>query len=411
MTLSKTNYTNKLLSLTFVIISLVLFYRRPDAFYHAQFYGDEGGAHFKEAYEHSFSCLFSTWQGYYHLVPRLFAYFAVSVRMPLEVIPFLFTYAWLAIFFFLIWFLWKRIEFNDLQKLFLSIAIVLVPLQSEVFMNQTNMQWVMVLFPIIIFSSQNEEKNNRWFYIDVILLVLSGFTGPNFIVLLPLFIFLLFSLKNNSKRKILYLLAIITGVIGVIALSQNGVVNRTEGDFTLWNKGFIQLIFVQYAFLFIGKFSFLMPFIVMSLGVIGILLFFVYAFMQSWKQYKQNCFLFICLVSGLLFLAVTLVAYRNNPSLLSPYYRSVRNFYIPALLFVWALMWFVFTYKNATKLLIALMLLFSVELILFVGSEQFERIDMKPYSSKLYLADSLSMRISPEGWAINLGKPHHSIKQ
>ena len=179
-----------------------------------------------------------------------------------------------------------------------------------------------VLFPIIIFSSQEEDKNNKWFYFDCIVLVFSGFTGPNFIVLLPLFLFLLLSSKNNNFRKLLYLLAIITGVLGFLALVSHGSVNRVEGHFTLLNQGFIQFIFVQYAFLFIGKLAFKMPFIVMCLGAIGVFGFYLYAFKKSLIQYNQKIFLFICITASLLFLGITLIQiimleYKNYEHLCS----------------------------------------------------------------------------------------------
>lgn len=407
MALSATNYTNKLLTLTYGIVVIVLFYRRPDAFYHAQFWAEEGTVFFKEAYEQGFSSLFNTCAGYYHLLPRFLACTSALLHLPLELVPFLFCYVWLAVLFLIVWYVWQRLPFNSLQKLFLSIVIVLIPLQSEVFMNQTNMQWVMVLFPVIIFSSPNEDQNNRWFYLDIVVLILAGLTGPNFTVLLPLFLFLLFSTKTNNRKKLLYVLAIIIGAIGLLALLNHGSVSRADGHFTLLNKGFVQYAFVQYAFLFIGKLAFKIPFLVMSLGVVSIIGLYVYALKQSLINYKQNKFLFICLITSLLFLGTTLIAYRNEPSLLSPYYRGVRNFYIPALLFVWALMQFLFTHKHAIKLLIALITLFSIELVLFVGTFKFEEFNVKPYSEKLYHSNSIAIPVNPNGWFIELNKPYY----
>ena len=401
----------KLLILLYSMIVLVLFYRRPDAFYHSQFWAEEGTVFFKEAYEQGFLSIFNTCAGYYHLLPRLLAFLSVIVSLPLAYIPFLFCYTWLLVLFLIIWYLWNRLPFHDVEKLFLSLAIVLIPLQSEIFMNQTNIQWVMVLFPIIIFSSQEEDKNNKWFYFDCIVLVFSGFTGPNFIVLLPLFLFLLLSSKNNNLRKLLYLLAIISGVLGFLALVSHGSVNRVEGHFTLLNQGFIQFIFVQYAFLFIGKLAFKMPFIVMCLGAIGVFGFYLYAFKKSLIQYNQKIFLFICITASLLFLGITLIAYRNEPSLLSPYYRGVRNFYIPALLFVWVLMQLLFSHKHVTKILIGIIVLFSLELVLFVGAFKFEKIDVKSYSEKIYYSDSLVIPVNPKGWFIHLNKHYQYLKK
>lgn len=396
---------NKLMIYSFIITVIVIFYRRPDSFLNPQFWGEEGTIFFSEAYHYGFKSLFNTCAGYFHLFPRLIACISISIHLPLEIIPIVFCYSWLAILFIIIYFIWKRLPLNDIQKFFISISLVLIPLQSEVIMNLTNIQWIMSLFPLIIFSSNNLDRNKKWFYLDFFVLILAGLTGPNFTVLLPLFLVLLVLQKDNfkvdKKRLLLYIVAIFFGLVGVFSLIHHGSVNRVDGEFILFNSGFVQYLFVQYAFLFIGKFAFKLAFILMLVGVITVAGFMIYVFKKS-LRFKENNFIFITLIAGLLFIVTTLIAYRNEPSMLSPYYRGVRNFYIPAITFVWLLIVSISKFKFGTIALVFLNFLFLIELILFVGRFRFDDFELKKYSNKIEISDTLSIPVNPAGWYIHI---------
>lgn len=398
---------NKLLIGSFILSLLVLFYKRPDAFYYSQFWAEEGVVFFSEAYHQGFGSLFNTCAGYFHLFPRLMACIAVSLSLPLHLVPFLFCYSWLLVFFSLLYYIWKRLPYSDVKRFFIATTVALIPLQSEIIMNLTNLQWMMVLFPIIIFSSDSVEKNKKWFFADLLIVLLSGFTGPNYTVLLPLFLFLIIlqgrQLKNDSRRLILYLLFVAIGTLGVIALSGHGNIDRTHGEFTLLNAGFIHYLFVQYWFLLLGKFALQPHIILMTIGVVIVL---VYMLTLLVKIHKNNSHLFplIAFYTGLLFLATTLIAYRNEPSLLDPYYRGVRNFYIPALTFVWV---FISVSKENRALRIALsvfILGLIMQTILFVKPFCFEDNHLMKYTDKIHEQDTLSIPVNPEGWYIRIDK-------
>ena len=102
--------------MSFIISLVVIFYRRPDSFYNSQFWGEEGTVFYEEAYHFGFNSLFNTCAGYFHLFPRLIANLAISFNIQLYVIPFIFCFSWLFIFFCLLVYIWKRLPFNVFQR-------------------------------------------------------------------------------------------------------------------------------------------------------------------------------------------------------------------------------------------------------------------------------------------------------
>lgn len=389
--------------LTFAIAVVSMFYRRPDAFYASQFWGEEGSVFYADAYHEGFSSLFNTCVGYFHLYPRLIACIAASLSIPLQYVPFLFCYSWLFMLFCVLAYIWKRLDFTPVQKFFIAITVVMIPLQSEVFMNLTNVQWIMALFPIIILTGK-KEKTRGGLILDGVFMILAGFTGPNFTILLPaLLIVCVIKRKEILRGNTLLLLSIwlLCGIVGFISLTGYGNVSRVAGEFSPLNKDFVKIVFVQYAFLFIGKLASLVPFILQLIAVIGMT---GAALWVTKKICKKTDYTFelLILLAGLIYLAGSLISYRNNPAILSPYYGAPRNFYIPAVTFVWLLIRLLEGNKYGIRIATAIMILFATETVLFVGPMTLKQYNLKEYNSQLRTADTLSIPINPEPWTIEI---------
>lgn len=396
------------IGLPFLITLVVMFYRRPDAFYAPQFWAEEGTAFYAEAFHEGAGSLFNSCVGYFHLYPRLVSVAASASGVPLSAVPFVFSFAWLLALFALLFWIEKRLDYAPVQRLFISLAVILIPLQSEVFMNMTNVQWVMAFFPFVIFSADPAKRTRGWFIADLGALLISGLTGPNFSVLLPLFILLGLlrrkTLLSDKQTAALLLLAIACGIAGLISLAQYGNVNRSAGEYIPGNGGFVQLVFLQYSFLFIGKLATRAPFWLMLAGIVFIAgAFFVY--IRKLRERPGDRFGFFLLLAGLLYLVATIIAYRNEPGMLSPYYRGPRNFYIPAVCFTWMIIRWFDGKKYGTALLSGLMLLYAAETFLFVGRQRFEPRDLVKYEKMLEASDTLTVPIDPSPWTMHLAKP------
>lgn len=392
-----------LMLLSCLIAVASMLFRRPDAFYAPQFWGEEGSVFYAEAYHEGFSSLFNTCVGYFHLYPRLIACTASALSMPLQYIPFLFCFSWLAMLFLVLYYIWKRLDFSSTQLFFISIAVVMIPLQSEVFMNLTNVQWIMALFPIIIFSSSKKRTRGQ-FVADSVIMILAGFTGPNFAILLPALVIVLFMKRKelfHGYNPVAIFIWIICGLTGLISLLQYGEVSRVQGTFFWVNTDFISVVFVQYAFLFIGKFASHTPLLLQYLGVCAIIGLGLWA-TNKIRLKPNNTFELLILLGGVIYLASGLISYRNNPGVLSPYYGAARNFYIPALTFVWLIIRFLESKKFGIQILTAMIILFAAETIVFVGSMTFTQYDLKSYDAKLQSHDTISIPINPEPWTIEI---------
>jgi hypothetical protein len=326
----------------------------------------------------------------------------LSLGIPLQYIPFISCYAWLLIALVLQLYIWKRLELNAYSKFFLSITTVLVPLQAEVLMNLTNVQWIMALFPIIIFSSEDAEKNKKWFYADILILFIVGFTGPNMILLLPVLMFYMIQNRKehfyNLRWKVLAFMVIFSSVITTVTIINHGSVSRSEGTFTFLNPDFINYIYVQYALLFIGKFAFDTPFILKSIFVALLFIYIGIITLKILRKKITNKFTIFTFFSGILFLVTTLISYRHNPGILHPHYGGVRNFYLPAVFCIWYSISVLKPVNNPVPALSLLMFLFIMENLRCIGRERMIDYTWKTYAPKISNCDTLSIPINPEGW-------------
>lgn len=389
---------------SFLIAVLILFYKRPDAFYNSQFWAEEGSVFFADAYHLGLKGLFNTCLGYFHLYPRLVFNLALAAGVPLGSMPYVCCYSWLLMFLVLNIYIWNRIELDHTKKFFIVLSTVLLPMQSEVFMNLTNVQWIMALFPIIIFSSTETEKNKKWFWIDLILLFLTAFTGPNFLVLSPIILYILFkdrkTLLENKKQLVLVLIVPLATLVSCISLINFGGVTRTIGIFDPLNPGFIEYLFLQYAFLFFGPFAFSFPWwaqVVFTLFVFSFFLFILYKILKGQIHSKFRIIVFF---SGLLFVMTTLYSYRFNPGILDPRMGAIRNFFIPATCFIWFLISGIQSKYRAGLISFVFSILLFYESVSCVGREVFVDYNWPYFSKQILISDSLVVPLNPPGWQL-----------
>ena len=111
--------------------------------------------------------------------------------------------------------------------------------------------------------------------------------------------------------------------------------------------------------------------------------------------------------ASLLFLFITIISYRTDPGALSPLYCGVRNYFLPAVFLLWAL---IIQYGD-TRFFVPISSLFIFWFFLqtwfFIEPYRFE--DMK-WSENIQMAgnrDSTVIPINPKGWTVVLKNPEH----
>ena len=175
----------------FLVAFAVIVSRRPDAVFHPQFYSEDGYVWFADAYNLGWwPALFRTWAGYFQTLPRLVA--SLALLVPFSRVPLLLNIA--AIFFQILpanlllssrSSVWGSLRF----RIILASMYLVLPNCDEVYRGITNAQWSLVLCVFMLLVARAPRSTGERFF-DVLILLLSGLTGPFCIFLSPIAIFL-----------------------------------------------------------------------------------------------------------------------------------------------------------------------------------------------------------------------------
>jgi hypothetical protein len=377
------------------VMTVLLFCRRPDAFLNPQFWGEDGTIFFKEQIEYGFKSIVIPYAGYLHLTPRLIA--CAASLFPFSITPTIYNFFALSAMLFTGGALFSsrcRFPFKPL----LALSMIVVPHYGEVFMTVTNIQWYLCFLPLILLYSEPPVKSYQYF-LDYLIIILCGLTGPFILLLLPLFFIKCFIQKSHYNYGILltaFLCALIQG--WCFLKTGNGENMGTSGNINAW----INLVGFRFFWqLFFGnRFSYLIsPKILAIFAVMTPALLLWYANSKE-HRYFIGSFLFFGLSVALsLFYRV-----RSCPEIIA--YDSMnaeRYFYIPYVMTIWSLIICLDSPKLFKRIAISGLLL----LILNASSNQFRTIPFvdykwKEYSEKIKTGEPVRIPINPPGWFIDL---------
>lgn len=182
----------------FIFAFAVIVSRRPDALFHAQFYGEDGAIWFAEAYNWgAWKALFWTYNGYIQVLPRLIAAFAVAV--PVHHAPLIENLAAIAIQALPVNILlsrrsavWGSIRLRGA----LALIYLALPNSNEMMGTITESQWILALCVLLLMVG-TLPGSTKGKAIDGFVFSLCSITGPFCIFLLP--IALLTPLRNKHR--------------------------------------------------------------------------------------------------------------------------------------------------------------------------------------------------------------------
>lgn len=382
----------------------MLAYRCPDAFTNPQFYAEDGRYFFADAYNNGWTSLCYRANGYFHLYPRLLANTGLSVGIPVLWMPALFV-AGTFLVYVVVWaYVLNRMPIPFPGRVFAVLTTVLVPLGNEVWMNLTNVQWVMsLLIPLIVWGTPG--KGLRMLVVDGTLLILACFTGPYALVFLPIMILQVLRERRTGKwsirRKGFLAIVVLASALCALSLIDHGSVTRTDpGTLSALPAGAVQYLFYQlwYPVLSIGIVP--VPFILQVLLTALACWFLWIRFGKG--THRISLFSLRVLTLGALYACVTLVSYRGDLSFLSPFDAGIRNFYLPSVLLIWAglcIPW------NSARSYIPVWTLFYtwfvVQTVFFIGRSRAKDMDWPKYADHIGTID-LDVPITPNGWTMHL---------
>ncbi|WP_088892088.1 hypothetical protein [Leptolyngbya ohadii] len=393
------------LPLVLAIAAIVLAIRKTGALLNPQFWAEDGPIFFLQQYEEGAIAIFKPYAGYLLLIPRLVALFA-DTFFSYAAVPLVYNLASLILTLIVAASVFSP-RFQVRYKPLFALAIVLVPLYSnEVFLNITNVQWILALLPLIVLLKEEPDRSYgnvqvQW-AIDIAAIVLCGLTGPFIVLMMPLFIWRRFVDRSHYRRIALLAVVSVSLIQILFIVSDSG--GGQEGSTLLSLIGNIPrqmniLGYRVFAGLFIGikaPYSLSRYFFVLYLILVFVML--------RYAVPKKNYLIPFCLIFQALILLAAFAKFGDGVSVLIPVGdHGIRYFYIPYVMLTWSLLVLLESHEKPIRFLTAILLTLVVISSLTSGFRSYPFIDYnwKAYSQFIGKED-VTIPINPEGWDLKV---------
>ena len=186
------------LTITALIIS-----RRPDAMFCPQFWAEDGAVWYADAYNKGATALLLPHNGYFQMLPRLIAMLAQYV--PFSLGPLLFNSVALLIQISCALFVISS-RASTLGKyrvrLMIAFLYLAIPNSNEIHGNLTNAQWHLAFLSLLVILAKPPTTNMAQLF-DLVVIGLTGFTGPFVIFLCPIAALLYMKERAGRYRSVL----------------------------------------------------------------------------------------------------------------------------------------------------------------------------------------------------------------
>lgn len=375
-----------------IIISL-LAVKKTDAFTNPQFWAEDGRVFFAQAKLQGWASLHAAYAGYLHTWLRLIANCADV--LPAGWIPAAYNYA-SALGTALVAVRLFSPRVNLPGKPWLALALVLVPHTGEVMVTLTNLQWITAF--LLIIQLMMDDAKTRWTQTgDILILALTGITGPFSLILLPLFGWRY--LQDRSRGRLVNLVVIaFTSAIQLGCVYRSNPLTQTAAPFDLQHYLPIlsrRLIVADFYPVQLSR-----HFSALTLNLIGVaavaLLIGVAANKSNLRSQKWMLgYIIIALIATSSFKA------RLDRLDTDDFYNADRYFYIPKILVLWILVmeWRAPRWRWACLALLTISLLASL-----YNFRSPPLIDQKwnDYAKSIDAGLPVKAPINPPGWFVEL---------
>ena len=320
----KTSITWKRVSLVLLLIccAAVLFCRKSDAFLRPQFWAEDGPVYFLSARDEGIDSWLKPHNGSLYLFQRLVAW--AGSWLPVRFAPTYFNYASLAAILGVAAYI-ARSRTNIRFSWLCALAVAASPHEGEVFLNLTNVHWVLSLALVFVLISA-DPKTARGAVLEATMVLVLCLSGPFILVLLPFF--LLRAFRNRTGYR--FLLAGIAFFSFCLELRFANP-NRAVGPVNFRDPSWLNLLGDRISgLLFLGNGGVGIPADSVWLVAVSALLYGILLVAACIRRDKA-CLVF--LGTGCLLILATAYGYRGMPALGG----APRYCYVPAVCVVWAL--------------------------------------------------------------------------
>ena len=342
---------------------LFLCIRARGSLFSPQFWAEDGVIFWYQQASLGSLAVLKPYAGYFIITPRIIA--AISSFFDPSLAPRYFVFGCLVATFWAAYTAADAVD-NRMLGVALAVGLMLPPVGSgEVFMNITNLQWLMAPTLALLCVSKNVSSNQR------IYAAIAGMTGPFSAILLPVSFY-----RVVRHCDMLSATLTICGLFQLACIILTGTVPMPKGQGTI--SGLIGVMAFR---------PFLYRSLCAGLGVLVI----VASFQPQMRSLRMAA-----LWLGLAILVSTTFRFVPNPSSLDNEAAGARYFYVPRVALIWcALSIATIGWKNA-----ALATAFIGSLVL-AGPEYLIRPPLPDaHWSEQYNSGARSVAISPPGWNV-----------
>jgi hypothetical protein len=212
--------SSRAIVLTCVLLACVaiLFFRKSDAFTRPQFWAEDGAVFFSDARNEGWRSLVKPYRGSVYLAQRLVS--LAGNWIPVRYVPHFYNLAALLATLGVVTFvLCSRTSFRS--KALLGVAVVAAPHTGEVFMNLTNVGWILAL-AMVIFIVSEDARTIRRALIEGVALAVLCLTGPFVLMFAPFFV-LRAILKRSPYSWMMGAIAIVCSGIALFNVSADRI--------------------------------------------------------------------------------------------------------------------------------------------------------------------------------------------
>jgi hypothetical protein len=311
------------------IVLLVL--REPGSVLHPQLWAEDGPVFFLGSRQ-GLAAWFEPYRGYYHLLPRIIA--TVASYVDPAYVPHVYVYGALLVTALVIGRIFSsRLEISG--RVFMALAVVLVPHLGEVFFTPTNIQWIAALALVVTVWMRDPESQADW-VADIATVVLAGLSGPFSVFAAPVFLWR--ALRRRSRPSWI-LCAVVSAIAALQAWQLQLDAPAVNADaravpFALWNA--LQVFSARVPLGLFGAQTWIshLSRTQTALAGIGLLLGVLWLITQRDRRAEARWML---VLFGAILLAVTFWKIRPDTWDYRAIFHADRYFYLPKVLGVWLL--------------------------------------------------------------------------
>ncbi len=325
----------------FFIAVVVIVSRRPDALFNPQFFAEDGTVWFANAYTMGWlQSLFHSQNGYFQTLPRLAA--SLALAAPLRYAPLIMNLIGIAFQVLPVSLLlsWRCSNWAPISvRAFMAFAYLALPNTVELDASVEEGQWHLALAACMIVLARAPGKSLAWKLFDITVILLSGFTGPFCILLLPVAL-IFWWFRREPFRLVLAGAIAIPAVIQLSAILQSAEATRPRVGLGATPKLFIELLAGQvYLGAILGRntlHAYSNPFM---LAIVALLATAILIYCALNASLELRLFILFALM------VFTVSLHSPMVSLTVPQWQilreagAIRYWFFPMLAFVWALIW------------------------------------------------------------------------